>query len=162
MMLARQRFPAGIACDLRAVDAISSAGRASIPSETGGILLGWETTSGFELTDALVIDDPSASTTSYTRNPEASQAALDHVLLAQPDGSPLGYIGEWHSHPAPCPPSSSDVRAMRRIGKQLSDRPCVLLVAAFHSEGNMDLHGLIATRWRCIPSPVHRRSPGQR
>lgn len=160
MIKARIPFRRGIACPSPVADTIAAAGRASSPRETGGILLGWAITDGFELTDALVVADGAASGTSYTRDSVAAQAALDEVLATQPQGSPLGYIGEWHTHPAPCPPSSTDIRAMRSIARRLSTRPAVLLVAAFGPDGDVEFHGAIATRWRCVPSAVHQDPPG--
>lgn len=155
MTRGRNHFPSGIACPRPVAESIAAAGRSSSPSEAGGILLGWSTADGFELTDALVVPDTSASGTSYTRDSEAAQAVLDDVLAGEPDGSPLGYIGEWHTHPAPRRPSTTDVRSMRSIARRLSDRPVVLLVAAFGPGGGVELHGAIATRRRCFPSVVH-------
>lgn len=153
------KFPHGVTCPGTVADTIVAAGRASAPREAGGILLGWATADGFELIDALVVPDGSASGTSYTRDSGAAQAALDDVLSTQPSGSPLGYIGEWHTHPAPCPPSPRDIRAMRSIARRLSTRPAVLLVAAFGTDGDTAMHGMIATRWRCISAVVHLSPP---
>ena len=155
MTRARNPFPRGIVCMRPVSDAIEAAGRASSPREAGGILLGWETADGFELTNALVVPDTAASRTNYTRDSDAAQAVLDCALATQPDGSPLGYIGEWHTHPTPCSPSPTDIRAMRSIARRLSNRPTVLLVAAFRHDGDIDLHGVIATRWRCVATVVH-------
>ena len=83
MTKARNLFPRGIACPLPVANSIAAAGRASSPREAGGILLGWATADGFELTDALVVPDTAASGTSYTRDSGAAQVALDDVLVVR-------------------------------------------------------------------------------
>ncbi|MBW3537198.1 MAG: Mov34/MPN/PAD-1 family protein [Actinobacteria bacterium] len=100
--------------------------------ETGGVLLGWRHDAGVYVCDVLVVTDRHASHTFYRRRHEPASIALEDVLASQPDGSPLGYVGEWHTHPAPTGPSWIDRREIRRISKQTA-ATVALLVCAFNA-----------------------------
>ncbi len=104
--------------------------------ETGGLLLGWRTSDGVvHVTDMVEVPDPSARHTAYKRRHARATAALDGVLAAQPQGSPVGYVGEWHTHPAPVGPSWIDRREIRRISKKTS-APVALIVCAYDAKAN--------------------------
>lgn len=104
--------------------------------ETGGLLLGWRTSDGeVHVTDMVEVPDPRARHTAYRRRHARAQAALGEALASEPTQSPVGYVGEWHTHPAPVGPSWVDHRAIRRISKK-SPETVALVVCAYNSSTN--------------------------
>lgn len=104
---------------------------AALPRETGGILVGWRGgASRLSVTamTAVVVVDPVAGRTAYELDRERAQRALD-VSIAHGLDSRLGYVGEWHSHPAPQPPSSQDLHSLSDSAR-LASGPVALVVAA--------------------------------
>ncbi|MBU2621136.1 MAG: Mov34/MPN/PAD-1 family protein [Proteobacteria bacterium] len=91
-----------------------------LPNETGGVILGYIDQ---KLRHIYVVDvlnapaDSDSDRTGFTRGVEGLKAALDEV--ARRTANIVGYIGEWHSHPAftSAYPSSID----RTLIKQLAD-----------------------------------------
>ena len=125
-----------------AVDVISTAATAAYPRETGGLLVGWWDTDRVVVRYAIVVPDATATDTSWNREQTHAQAALDSAL-AEHQHPWLGYVGDWHSHPAPCGPSRQDLTSIRRASRQYT-QPLILLV--HRSDGA--LHHLAAHRGR--------------
>lgn len=121
--------------------------QAALPDESGGIVVGWWEGDGVAVVQALLpVPDDHAGRAHYERKQPLAQQALDDYLRAGLD-SPSGYLGEWHSHPAPQPPSSIDRRALSDIVRQ-ERRRAVLLVLALNGSGAADVHGLVGRpRW---------------
>lgn len=117
------------------------------PDELGGILVGWWEGNNVAVVKGLLpVPDRHAGRAHYERRHILGQAVLDDHLRACVDPS-SGYVGEWHSHPAPQPPSSIDKGALSGIVKQ-ERRRAVLLVLALNSHGATDLYGLFGhPRW---------------
>src|SRR5215204_2821413 len=115
-----------IDCDAAAIESIRQHSAAALPHETGGLLLGWWKPDAVIIKHAIEVPDPEATATSWRRVEATAQRALDHALrrLAHPW---LGYVGDWHSHPSPCQPSTTDIAAIVRASLQFSE-PLVLLV----------------------------------
>lgn len=128
---------------------ISAASAAAHPRETGGLLLGWWDSRRIVVRDAVEVLDPNATSTSWTRNERPAQTALDNALAhhAHPW---LGYVGDWHSHPAACKASSQDIAVIRRASAQY-DQPLVLFV--HRADGAIDV--LVADR----AAVVHTHTP---
>lgn len=95
-----------------ASDAMCASATGALPKETGGILLGFRTGEGVYVTGALEVADGRATSVSYRRSHRKATNQLAAVLALEPEGSPVGYVGEWHSHPAPQPPSRQDMVAI--------------------------------------------------
>lgn len=110
---------------------LSEMAQAALPLETGGILLGWYEHHDIRITDAIAVEDPAATATSYSRGNEAGNAALAAYMKGQPAGSPLGYVGEWHSHPGPAGPSPLDMLSFIGIA-EAANQPLVQVVMALH------------------------------
>jgi proteasome lid subunit RPN8/RPN11 len=89
-----------------------TAATTALPNETGGILLGYRTLDGVRVTGAIEVPDRRATGTSYRRSHRHASRKLATALALEPAGSPVGYVGEWHSHPAPQPPSAPDLTAL--------------------------------------------------
>ncbi|WP_416972255.1 SAVED domain-containing protein [Streptomyces sp. 4F14] len=134
-----------------AYEVIASATARQLPRETGGILLGYREDANVAVTYALVVDGQGASTRRYVRDDVKANALLAEFLAQRADDDPTGYVGEWHSHPAPSGPSSTDVAAMRATARE-HDGPVALLV---YAPGGADpFSGLITRRqrWGCVTS----------
>lgn len=136
-----------------ALDAALDDGRGALPKETGGILLGFRTPDLIVVTRLLTVPDPRSSRHSYRRRRRHAQAQM---AAARADGAgAVGYVGEWHTHPADQPPSRTDLRALAATAR-LAAGPVALLVLAYPAAGPEVLHGLVAVRQ---PWPIPAISP---
>jgi integrative and conjugative element protein (TIGR02256 family) len=122
--------PATVKLESGALDAASAAASAAFPNEAGGILLGWREPDAVVVVQLIEVVDPRASDTTYTRNHAHAEAALQRALTEADPGDPMGYVGEWHAHPAPQGPSRQDRRELRAIAR-LSQHPVALVVLAY-------------------------------
>lgn len=116
-----------------------------LPRETGGILLGYQDNGTIVATHALVVEGQGATTNRYVRDDIRADELLQEFLDQRADDDPIGYVGEWHSHPSPSGPSTVDHAAMRATAK-VSSNPIALLVFAPGATGAF--FGLIARRQR--------------
>ena len=155
------RPPARIDLRASAYETIASETAKHLPQEAGGIILGYQEDGTLVVTHALVVNGQGATATKYVRDDTRANALLDSFLEHRAGDDPIGYIGEWHSHPAPCAPSQIDHAAMRATAKA-SGGPVALLVYAPGGRG--EFFGLIggrarfgrATTWTAtvsLPSP---------
>jgi integrative and conjugative element protein (TIGR02256 family) len=78
------------------------------PIETGGILIGFRDGVHVRVKDALEVHDPTAPHTSYTLRAKPRETALTRYLQSLPPNSLMGYVGDWHTHPADAEPSGTD------------------------------------------------------
>lgn len=125
---------------------LRAAVRAALPNETGGILLGWRTASGLFVGQAAEVPDPDATTHRYERNFASAKEMLQAALANQPSDSLLGYVGEWHSHPAPVAASNADLRWIRHLARDLGG-PIALVIASLTAD-TWRLSGTLAGRFR--------------
>ncbi len=140
-----RRTPARIHLRKDAHSVITSGTAKRLPAEAGGILLGYREDADIVVTHALLVDGKSASTNRYVRDDVKANELLHAFLNQRATDDPTGYVGEWHSHPAPCGPSSTDITAMRATARS-SDAPIALLV---HIPSRSDpFSGIIAQRQR--------------
>lgn len=94
--------------------------------------MGYRSTAGLVVEDALSVVDELASQQRYVRRSAHAQEVLTRYLQNQHDVM-IGYIGEWHTHPLPVPPSTIDHASMAMIALRNTD--CVaLLVAALQRD----------------------------
>ena len=114
--------------------------------ETGGLLLGWWEGGAVVVRHAVEVTDPTATGTSWTRDETRSSVVLDSAL-ATLEHPWLGYVGDWHTHPAPRGASSQDRRSIRRASRGYED-PLVLVVR--RSDGILDIRS--ARRGRTVPT----------
>lgn len=117
------------------------------PHEVGGILVGWwDGDLNAHVLDLLPVADRSVGQTHYERRQRPAQQVLDVFRRACTDPA-AGYIGEWHSHPAPQPPSPTDRTTLSSIVRD-TRRPVALLVLAVVSSGEVEAYGLVGRpRW---------------
>lgn len=124
---------------------IETAAAAALPDETGGILVGWLDHDGLHVTAAHVVTDLRAGRTSYVRRSATAQEVLDRALASEPAGSPVGYVGEWHSHPGPSGPSRQDLRTMRSFSADVEHR--LALVVLRYDGGRWTPAVRVVNRW---------------
>lgn len=110
------------------------------PRETGGLLLGWWEQEVPVVAGAVEVPDPAATGTRWTRHSEAAAAALRH---ARATGDPtVGYVGDWHTHPADLGPSPQDLRQTKQDS---TEYPHALALVVVRHGGRLDtrlaLHG---------------------
>ena len=105
---------------------IQDAADRAAPTETGGILLGWWENGMIVIDGAAEVVDRSATGTSWVRREVEAQNALD-AALAESINPELGYVGDWHSHPAPVGASSTDLRSLARSSLQY-ETPLALVI----------------------------------
>lgn len=139
------RPPTRIDLRIEAYETIAFETANHLPRETGGILLGYQENDTIVATHALVIEGQGTTTHRYVRDDVRANKLLKEFLEQRADNDPAGYVGEWHSHPAPSRPSAVDHAAMRATAK-ISPNPIALLVSA---PGETDrFFGIIAHRQR--------------
>lgn len=129
----------------QAHEVIAAGSAKSLPMETGGILIGYHESNTIVVTNALTIDSGQATTNQYIRDDVQANRLLQEFLANRASDDPSGYVGEWHSHPAPAGPSPTDVGALRAIAKS-SNGPIALVVRATSHEA--PFHGVAAQRQR--------------
>ena len=120
---------------------------ASHRRETGGLLLGWWDGSVPTVVDAIEVPDPTATGNRWTRQPEAAHTALAE---ARAHANPLvGYVGDWHSHPANVGASPRDISQIRQDSRGY---PNALALVVVRFGGNLDtrlaLRGRLTTLTR--------------
>ncbi|MGH3973813.1 MAG: Mov34/MPN/PAD-1 family protein [Pseudonocardiaceae bacterium] len=79
------------------------------PDETGGILIGVYVDNQPWVTRAIEIPSPCRGRHHYKIPAGATQPA---VHAARRDDSRLGYLGDWHTHPADVGPSPTDLATL--------------------------------------------------
>lgn len=133
--------------DLRADahETIASETTKRLPLESGGILLGYREVDNLVITHALVVDGGGSTKDRYVRDDVRANESLAEFLADRAEEDPIGYVGEWHSHPAPSGPSTIDRDAMRAAAKT-AEGPIALLV--FTPGGAGAYFGLITRRQR--------------
>lgn len=128
----------------QARDALGTAARAGLRAERGGILIGYRETHDVVVEDIVQVPDSTAGRTTYLRREGPAQQALDAYLDRAGADDALGYVGEWHTHPRPAPPSPVDHHAMRTMARR-NRQPVALIVAALRDDHrSVDLHALIS------------------
>jgi len=122
---------------------MTDAGLAALPLETGGVLAGFRAGDQIFVTRAFTLTDAASTRRSYIRREAGAQTWLTDVLAAGPPV--VGYVGEWHTHPADEPPSPTDRSSLRDAARASRDL-VALLVLPFHDGQPRPIHGLVGQR----------------
>lgn len=115
--------------------------------ELGGIMVGWWVGASTAVVhDLLMVPDVDADSNHYKRRHRGAQEILNSYRKGL-DDQRVGYMGEWHSHPAPQPPSEIDRAALAAITRR--GRTAVVLVVLSVAQGRVTPHALIGRpgRW---------------
>ena len=121
-----------------AADTIRRAAADAHPRETGGILLGVYTGRRRPwILQAPVVESEAAARAYYEVPAGARPRVVDH---ARASDRRLGYLGEWHSHPADVGPSGLDSETVQRIAANPeAGCPHPVLIVARRRESDYDL-----------------------
>lgn len=138
----------GLVITRAAVRSAAVAGAAALPYETGGVLIGFRTPDLVVVTRTLCVPDPRSSPHRYRRDRRRAQAQMAAAGINTI--SPMGYVGEWHTHPADFPPSRTDERALASTARS-TGQPVALMVLAYRPDGIFGLYGQTAL---CESGPV--------
>ncbi|MCA4997289.1 Mov34/MPN/PAD-1 family protein [Tsukamurella tyrosinosolvens] len=127
------------------MSSMTSAGIDALPYETGGILAGFRTERGIVVTRAAVVSSDNRSRAEYTL---VKRRAMDELVRLRASASKVvGFVGDWHTHPADVPPSSTDIGSLRTTAKHAND-VIALLVLPFVLTQPRPTHVLLGTRSR--------------
>lgn len=105
---------------------LHAAAEQAAPRETGGMLLGWWDKGSVVIEDVAVVEDENATTHSWVRNEGKAQLTLDQIK-GEYASAPIGYVGDWHCHPADVGVSSTDIQSLKVASAQY-ELPVVLIV----------------------------------
>lgn len=117
------------------------------PTEVGGILVGVMAGLSPWIAHALVIPPETPQPNHYLIPAGVTQPLVDCVRRVD---RRLGYLGDWHVHPADVGPSRTDLKTMRRIARVT---PAPILVVARKTTFGYDLS---VVQWRSV-GPAPRR-----
>lgn len=124
---------------------ILAAARGAHPNEAGGILVGVFAAERPWITHALEIPGASVGAAHYLLPGGVTRPIVRCVRRVD---TRLGYLGEWHVHPADIGPSGTDRETLRSIA--LKSREPILVIARLWSTGYR-LDARILRRGRLIP-----------
>lgn len=91
---------------------IKESAREAHPHETGGVLVGVLAGTRPWVTYAVHVPSPTSTGTSYEIPAGARRRAVNEARRMDPR---LGYLGDWHSHPADIEPSRCDATTMAHL-----------------------------------------------
>lgn len=116
--------------------------RAAHPDETGGILLGVAVAGNPWITRAVELTSDERGQHHYRLPAGMTRTA---VRAGRRDDPRLGYLGEWHSHPADVGPSAVDRRTMKRLARRtrFEPSPVLLVVRRAKDDYLLDLHQVV-------------------
>jgi len=121
----------------QAITAMNEAARRAHPKETGGILLGVYVNDRPWVTHSVQIESAEPRHNFYRLPSGARPRIVDE--LRKKDAR-LGYLGEWHSHPANIGPSLKDKLSMTRIAlHSKTNCPNPLLIVAIREDTGYSL-----------------------
>lgn len=115
--------------------ALTASARRREPKETGGLLIGWLDGGAIVVRHILEVHDADATETRWTRREAQANKTLAE-FLAKAEHPWLGYVGDWHTHPATIGPSQTDKRSLWKDSRGVR-QPLALIV--HRSDGTLDI-----------------------
>ena len=125
--------------------------------ETGGVLVGWRHSAGVCVTEFIEVSDRRSTRSSYLRRHSAAAQHLESVIGDLPEGSPEGYVGEWHTHPEPQDPSPTDRGQLKQISKKRSADIALIVVVYDPAVARWEPRGLCARSGKAHPAVIEVR-----
>lgn len=153
-MIWGRKAPEEVRLHQTAIDGALRLASQSLPAETGGILIGWRTAEAVHVTRMLQVPDHEATAASYQRNHEVAEAVLQQELASPHVDPALGYVGEWHSHPAPLSASAQDRREIASISR-LAGGAVAMLLLARDAEAGWSIEAITALSRKVEPAVVN-------
>ncbi len=120
-----------------AMDIMLTAGLAELPYETGGILAGFRTEDQVVVTRAAIVPDVGSSRHDYQLQKQSATEELARLKVGT--SAVVGFVGDWHTHPADVPPSSIDVTSLEFVARSAGDL-VALVVLPFHQGEPRPVH----------------------
>ncbi len=114
--------------------AIATEANQALPNETGGVLVGYRQGDDLVVSDAVAISSAKATPSRYVRDDVEANSWLATYLANREPTDPVGYIGEWHSHPLPSAPSNIDLRSIRATAKTTSGPIALIVYSPFDDQ----------------------------
>ena len=127
--------------------------------ETGGVLLGWRHGTGVCVSEFIEVPDHRSTRSSYLRSDTAATQRLQDILGGLPEGSPEGYVGEWHTHLAPQGPSRTDRSHLKKISRIRRDGVALIVLAHDPATDVWEPRGLCGRSGKTHPTAVEIRPP---
>ena len=127
--------------------------------ETGGILVGWRHSADICVSEFIEVPDRHSTRSSYLRRHAAAAQCLQDTLGSLPEESPRGYVGEWHTLPAPQGPSRTDLSHLKQISRKCPARIALIVLAHDPATGVWEPHGVCGRSGRTHPAVVEIRTP---
>lgn len=126
-----------------AMNVMLNAGREALPRETGGILAGFRTENQVVVTRAMVVTDSHSSRHGYLL--QKTRASEELARTKEGATQVVGYVGDWHTHPADSPPSSTDITSFEAVAAAAGDL-VALIVVPFDSGKPRPAHARVGRR----------------
>lgn len=127
------------------------AAEAADPYETGGVLLGPLSRGSSWITHAVEVPARSPARQHYI----LPRGVTHHIVrCARGLDSRLGYLGEWHTHPADAGPSLKDAVTMVRLRLLNASVPPMLLIRK--EVGGYQVHAFRFQSARPVACPIIR------
>jgi len=127
-------------------DQIRAWSHEAAPLETGGLLLGLYANGEPWVTRVVLVESEDRTRSRYDLPAGITQDAVRRVQSEDPG---VGYLGDWHSHPADAGPSPTDLGSLRWLARQAlgrGRRPPIIVVARL-SKDRWLLDARIGLRW---------------
>lgn len=128
-----------------AVQVVQAVSLRHLPNECGGILLGYREGLRIVVTHVLEVPTSAPAPTRYVRDDAAANELLSDFLGGREADDPIGYVGEWHSHPKPSGPSNIDIDSLRATARELRTPLALLICTPGH---DTQLAAVVTTRDR--------------
>ena len=154
-----RRQPCRIVVDFSAWSTATTAAARQPGCETGGVLLGWRNGAGVCVSEFIEVPDLRSTRSSYLRSHAAATQRLQDLLGGLPEGSPEGYVGEWHTHLAPHGPSRTDRSHLKKISRIRRDGVALIVLAHDPASDGWEPRGLCGRSGKTHPTAVEIRPP---
>ncbi len=123
-----------VVIDSETIDKLSRIRAQALPSETGGVILGFIDQHPHRIYVVDILDAPFDSEESCSSFVRGTDGLLGILKEAQQRTAGIvSYLGEWHSHPPGCGaiPSCLDLRLIDYLSRQLADdgQPALMAIA---------------------------------
>lgn len=131
-----------------ALEDIHSAAREHHPDEIGGVLIGVEAERRPWVTRAVIVPSQRATPAYYEIPAGARRRAVRRLRRDDPR---LGYLGDWHSHPANIGPSGKDRETMAVLAADRDSgcsRPVLLLARRRGEDYRLDARQQVGSKLR--------------